>query len=136
MKNYYKLVGAVNIKDNIILNDLVLSDYIITDNNTIVSTINYENNKTFDENFYGINYNSRKLDLDTTSVDIDVDDIFILPFSFYLYEWTFTDSIGVPFVINTKYLVYIENQTGYLIRNSSNLITLLILNKIKLQFNQ
>lgn len=123
---YYKLVGAVSILNGAINNELTLPDYLLTDNNTVVGTFNYENNKTFDENFYGINYNSRVLDIDTTSIDIDDTNISQLPFSFYLYNWQFTADMAAIFTANTKYLVSIEEQTGYLIRNSSNVITLLI----------
>jgi len=82
MKVYYKLVGAVSIKNNAINNKLVLPDYIIADNLTIIKTFNYENNKTFTENFYGINYNSRKLVISSSSSS-NVTNISQLTFSKY-----------------------------------------------------
>jgi hypothetical protein len=126
MNVYYKLVGAVSILNGAINNELTLPDYLLTDNNTVVGTYNYANNKTFAENFYGINYNSRALDVDTTSISIDSSLITQLPFSFYLYNLQFTADLSSTFTANIKYLVSIEEQTGYLIRNSSNVITLLI----------
>jgi hypothetical protein len=118
---YYKLVGAMSIVDGVINNDLVLPDYIITDNLTIIKTFNYANNKYFNENFYGINYNSRKLEISSTAINIS--SLTQLPFFFYLYKFTFSSD---PFTANTKYLVSIDNQTGYLIQDGNGIITLLI----------
>jgi hypothetical protein len=121
MNCYYKLVGAVSIVSGVINNNLVLPDYIITDNLTVVKCFNYANNKFFNENFYGINYNSRKLQISSTAINIS--SLTQLPFSFYLYKFTFSSD---PFTANTKYLVSINNQTGYLIQDSNGIITLLI----------
>jgi hypothetical protein len=111
MNCYYKLIGAVSLINNSIYNNLELSDYIITDNLTVVSTINYANNKTFSENFYGINYNSRKLILDTDNiVEIQTSDIIILANTFYLYNISYSAYINYD-----KCLVSIDNQTGYLV---------------------
>uniref|UniRef100_A0A6C0HWN3 Uncharacterized protein n=1 Tax=viral metagenome TaxID=1070528 RepID=A0A6C0HWN3_9ZZZZ len=129
MNIYYKLVGAVRFESNSIINTLTLPDYIIADNLTIIKTFNYENIKTFDENFHGINYNSRELVLGSFTT-ITSTNINTLPFSFYLYTFSFT---GIdPFVIGTKYLVSIDEQTGYLIKDGSNIITLLIGKKLVL----
>ena len=129
MNIYYKLVGAARFESNSIINTLTLPDYIIADNLTIIKTFNYENIKTFDENFHGINYNSRALVLGS-STTITSTNINTLPFSFYLYTFSFT---GIdPFVIGTKYLVSIDEQTGYLIKDGSNIITLLIGKKLVL----
>ncbi len=123
MNIYYKLVGAVRFESNAVINTLTLPDYIIADNLTIIKTFNYENIKTFDENFYGINYNSRELVIGS-STTITSGNINTLPFSFYLYKFSFIGSD--PFIIGTKYLVSIDEQTGYLIKDSNYVITLLI----------
>ncbi len=124
MNIYYKLVGAVRFESNAINNTFIMPDYIITDNLTIIKTFNYENIKNFNENFYGINYNSRKLEIDTSSVNISLGNINTLPFSFYMYKFTFTGTN--PFTINKKYLVSINEQTGFLIKDNNSIITLLI----------
>lgn len=123
MNIYYKLVGAVRFESNAVINTLTIPDYIITDNLTVIKTFNYENIKTFDENFYGINYNSKELDIATSYTTISSGDINTLPFSFYLYKFSFTGSD--PFTSGTKYLVSINEQTGYLIK-TSGIISLLI----------
>ncbi len=119
---YYNLVGAVSIISNKINNNFTLPDYLIADNRTIITTDNYKFNKIFSENFYGINYNCLKLELDLADANISVNATNNFKFALSnLYVYTLTASTPAPpfatFVsgdYTTQYIVSIDNQTGFL----------------------
>ncbi len=129
MNCYYNLAGAVSIINNKINNDFNLPEYIITDNKTIIKTTNYKYFKKFSENFYGINYNCLKIELNV------LDKIDISNFTKFaidnMYVYKFTVDASNPFAESTNYIISINSQTGYLI-NNGGIITLCICKNIVL----
>ncbi len=113
MDNYYKLIGAISIVNNEINSDFTLPDLFIADNNVVFST---NTELIFNNNSYGINLNSYKLELSGNST---TKQLFYSPklLNYYIVEPT----IAHPFVAGNDYIITINNINGYLKVNGTKL---------------
>jgi hypothetical protein len=105
--NYYKLVGAISKVNGEINNNQTLNKYIITDDSSIVNTLNYTT-KRYNETFYGINYNCRNITVDTKTQY----DIVKMPKVLYYYELWYSAFSAITTYVTVK----IDGHYGILTR--------------------